>query len=165
MDSLIEEFAGVAEFLREDAIPDRRDLEKPVDCLSLPNGIWTFVNKETNTRRTVKIMTQNYNKKWNPGRRIVMLLTGPNNDDWGSWTSVGLMDPDYTFQVFNKYRDTQFQKVCEWAVKILLTDEDKRPASVQVIGFKHCLRCNALLTTPDSVLQNYGPDCAKKVGL
>ena len=139
-----------------------KELEQLPDCPSLANGEFTF-EKEDGGRRTVRIKTQALDSKWNPGRRVVSMLTGKDNTEFGDWTSVGLLEPDGSLSVFKKQQGGKLEAICTWAVKVLLAPAEVRPKTVRIHESTRCIRCNRLLTVPSSILNSLGPDCAEKI--
>lgn len=127
----------------------------------LPNGEFTFVNSAAGTRRTVKIKTQAPDANFQPGARLVSVLTGSNNEEWGDWTTVGTVTAEGGFKPFRKHEGGQLAKISAWAVKVLQAPE--APEGVEVHKSCRCLRCNRLLTVPSSINRYLGPECAKHV--
>lgn len=94
------------------------------------------------------------------GRRWVHVLAGADND------------ADYAF-VGGLYDRSGFH----WSAKSQIGEDAasvqafawfvRHPESpdVRVILSRPCIRCGRRLTTPDSVLLGYGPECARRVAL
>lgn len=122
---------------------------KPFD-LSTHNGIITIRNPVTGNHRTVKIKTSSeWDKRW------VMLLVDPDNtSDYQSFARVinGVAVP------FRKLDDDSFYaKLCD-----ILNDPDKWADRLEFSFAARCIRCNKLLTEPNSIKLGIGPECRRK---
>ena len=131
------------------------------------NGKVTLRNRETGEHRTFQIRTQADDAKFAPGKRIVALLTGPNNEE------------DYTPFAFcfengvvcwgkkraeNGQPWTPFQWYADMLNVLLVSDYQSRKGMTyekyDVLFEKRCRVCNRTLTTPESVETGIGPVCA-----
>jgi len=124
------------------------------------NGTYTIQSKTTGEHRTFKIHTQAADAEFAPGRRIVSLLSGPENtsdyagfafidDDgirvWSSKRGQGLWET-YAKMLWELSIDGAFST---WAAK-----------GFTIMGEGRCIKCDRLLTTPESVASGIGPVCA-----
>ena len=125
---------------------------------NVPNGTFTFSNNARATHRTLRLRTQKADASFLPGARVVSVLTGSDNSDFGSWTAVGTLE-EKGFRAFRKHQDTKLAQVAGWAVKVLLTAP---PEGIEVLESRTCARCNRRLTRPDSIHRGLGPECAGK---
>lgn len=137
--------------------------------ITLYNGIYTIVSPparaaETGiTHRTFRIKTsQRGNLK---GRRIVSLLTGPNNE--ADYEAFAFVEP-WGISVWKSHRGEGLRT--NWAAyaRMLaqLAGEDPREP-LRRAGYKleiarTCMRCNRLLTTSASISLGIGPECATR---
>ena len=122
------------------------------------NGYLTVLSTATGAHRTFRIATQAADAKFAPGRRVVSLLTGPDNTD--NYRGFGFLDvagdrPRIT--VWKKCRGEQFD-----ALARMLEDLPAHEAAGRVRANldARCRKCNRHLTTPESVASGIGPICA-----
>lgn len=111
-------------------------------------GIYTV---ETATgHRTFRVHVQPSDERFAPGEPILSYLYGPNNT--GDYVQCAIIKPDRVIP-FRKFRsnDSLMADIAQ-----LVADPD------EALKSKHCRRCNRVLTTPESVLAGYGPECSKK---
>lgn len=124
------------------------------------NGFVTVKSARTGDHRTFRIATQADDAKFAPGRRVVSLLTGPDNET--DYRGFGFLDaaPDgrVKITVWKKCRGGQFEALAE-----MLENLPAHEAAGQVsVNFDaRCRRCNRTLTTPESVASGIGPVCAE----
>lgn len=97
-------------------------------------------------------------------RFFLKMLTGPDNSK--DYSYLGMYDDqDIIFRQTAKSpknQDTAF-KAANWALWVL-GHGGQAPGKTSIIREGYCLRCGRLLTTPESVLSGYGPECIKRVG-
>lgn len=133
-----------------------------VTCPDLPNGEFTIISP-TGARRTVRIRRQAADASFQPGQRIISVLTGPDNTDWGSWTSVGMLRQDGSVMVWRKFQGSAHEKTVVFAVRALRAQQKGADlAGVEILASSTCCRCNRRLTVPESILQGMGPECATR---
>lgn len=123
------------------------------------NGYYTIQSRTTGEHRTFLIRTQASDAEFAPGLRLLALLTGPNNEEdykafafveddgihvWNSMRGEGLWEK-YAEMIWSLALDAGFSP---WAKNYSIMEEGR------------CLRCNRLLTTPESVSSGIGPVCA-----
>lgn len=129
------------------------------------NGTYTVVNRESGEHRTFRVETQAADAKFAAGKRIVSLLTGPNNGS--DYTGFGFVDDD-GIHVWAKRREKpEGKRWSPWEVYAIMlwdlaaeggTRHYESQYAVRLAGT--CLRCNRTLTTPDSIERGIGPICA-----
>lgn len=118
------------------------------------NGCITIRSKATGEHRTVRIKTQSDDSNFFPGRRLVELLEGPDNES--SYRAFGYLTAGPVgIVLWRKHRDSKFYR---WLALFLL-DPDLFLDRVEVNFEGRCRRCNRKLTTPESVRLGIGPVC------
>jgi len=136
--------------------------------LAIPTGTITIRNIESNEYRTFKVRKfQPADSKFMPGKRIVGLLTGPDNyHDFDSFGSIG---DDGMIRVFAKKKNPEWGKRSnyEWfaeMINVLVGGFDgKAFPGYEVLLAKKCCRCGRKLTTPTSIENGIGPECAEMI--
>jgi hypothetical protein len=131
------------------------------------NGIYTIRNRSTGEHRTFRVKTQPDDSNFAPGKRVVGLLIGPDNGS--NYRRFAFVD-DNGIHVWTKCRSTrpgrksdyEYYAMALWGLTSPNDNEATRAwhqkYDIQVA--KHCVRCNRLLTHPESLLTGIGPDCA-----
>lgn len=122
--------------------------------LATYNGKLTITNPATSGHRTFGIRSiRNGNLQ---GKRIVELLTGPDNTS--DYRAFGFVDDDGKVTVFKKHRGTDFEKMAN-----ILNNSDRFQESHGLIYqfAVKCRRCNRDLTDPESITLGIGPVCRK----
>lgn len=123
---------------------------------SIANGCYTLHNVVKDTHRTFRIRT--IKKGSLEGKRVVELLTGPDNTK--SYTGFGFLNNDGIY-VWNSRRQTDtYLNYANFFFKML---KGAKCESVVMKVQKNCIICNRLLTNPVSIDMNIGPECAKKI--
>jgi hypothetical protein len=128
------------------------------------NGTYTVENVNTGNHRTFEIKTRPRDSNFAPGKRVVALLNGPDNEkDYIGFAFMG----DDGITVWRSKRGTAegpslFDKYARllWA----LTTEGENCGFYKQ-GFRlhsegRCIRCNRKLTVPESIKTGIGPVCA-----
>lgn len=118
------------------------------------NGSITITNPATGGHRTFRIRTQKDDANFAPGKRIVSLLTGTDNE--ASYTGFGFVfDRGIVLwkkrrtAIFKSYKD-MLENPAKW--------EEKHDLEYLYEG--QCRRCNRTLTVPESIKTGIGPICA-----
>lgn len=127
------------------------------------NGTYTIVNLKTGEYRTFRVKTQPKDSKFAPGKRIVALLRGPDNER--SYEPFGFVNDD-GIRVFKSKQALKWTK-WQWFAMMLW---DLATNGVRLKGWgeyelkiaKRCRICNRKLTTPESIDSGIGPICAAK---
>lgn len=125
-----------------------------VPSVKTHNGILTIVSKRTGEHRTVKISTQSKDSKFAPGKRVVALLSGPDNES--DYRSFGFVDEHSGVVLFRKHQDSAFYV---W-LRRFLNNPVEYVESVDVLFEGRCRVCNRVLTEPESIMSGIGPVCA-----
>jgi len=126
------------------------------------NGIYTIQSAKTGEHRTFKIHTQDEKSEFAPGKRIVGLLTGPENSADESYTGFAFID-DLGIHVWSKKRGQgQWETYAGmlWSLSIDGAFSSWAEKGFTIMGSGTCMRCNRLLSTPESVASGIGPICA-----
>ncbi len=127
------------------------------------NGIYTIHSGATGDHRTFRISTQVDTAEFAPGRRIIGLLTGPDNQS--DYTGFGFVD-DQGIHVWAKQRGTDmlWEKYAEmlWSLALdaALSPWARQGYKLMVEG--RCLKCNRVLTEPNSLITGLGPVCGER---
>lgn len=74
-------------------------MEKP--ACKVPNGRCTIESTRTGEHRTFRIWTQAADAEFAPGKRVVALLTGSQNDDPDDYTGFAFIDEQGRLPVFS----------------------------------------------------------------
>lgn len=117
------------------------------------NGKITLQNSVSGGHRTFLIRTQPTDSKFAPGKRVIALLTGPNNE--ADYRPFGFVTND-DIQIWSSKSTPFYQDIR----KILLYP-DRYPTVTQHFETK-CRKCNRTLTTPQSIEAGIGPECASR---
>ena len=142
------------------------------DKYKIHSGTFTITNKQTGDYKTFRIQKeQKADSKFFPGKRIVGLLTGPDN--YRDFVSFGTIGEDGRVVPFNKYLKTNFQKFCSMLNLFLGNFPEAaqecesfklvEPEKYEVKESRACRRCGRLLTTPEAIAKGIGSECEKKV--
>ena len=123
------------------------------------NGIFTIHNPATGEHRTFRVSTV---RKGNlEGRRIVSLLTGPDNTS--SYTGFGFLRDDGQVQVWKSKRAQTGEPATKWQRYgrfLQNLDGMVERHGLQVDAATCCRKCNRQLTTPESIASGIGPVCS-----
>lgn len=126
-----------------------------LDYSDVPNGFFTLSDSHGHT--TFRIRTQKESAKFAPGKRIVGFLSGPENTS--NYTNIGFLEP-HALVIWKRWLGSRQAKLAQELIKALKGEEV--PFSLQ--ESRHCIRCNRLLTTPESIERGIGPECLAKYG-
>jgi hypothetical protein len=122
------------------------------------NGAITVHNPKTEGHRTFLIRTMARGAY--EGKRIVMLLIGPNREDNSSWMWFGFATEQYGISVFRSKRGNGKPSSFEKLARILNAPKKGEKAGLRFLFEGRCRRCNRKLTTPTSIESGMGPVCA-----
>lgn len=138
--------------------------------VTIRNGTWTVESEKGH--RTFHIETMPDDSSFAPGRRVLSLLTGPDNSN--DFTNFGFVNDD-GIVVWTKYRLDAQRTVLggkltphEYYARVLWNLLMQGPNGVfgrkgyTLRGAGSCIRCSRKLTTPDSLDRGMGPICASK---
>jgi len=124
--------------------------------LATHNGYITIQNTLRGTHRTFRIKRQKDSASFLPGQRILGILTGPNNID--DYMQIGTVGDNGEIRLWRKHDTLHFRKLID-----VLQHRDKWAAlGVKYLIDGRCYRCNRTLTTPQSISNGIGPECAKR---
>lgn len=132
---------------------------------TIPNGRFTLRNKTTGDHRTFQIRTQKKDAKFAPGKRIIGLLMG--RDNTADYQSFGFVD-NKGITVWTKFRGMMKTSAYEMFARMLWQAATKGSLATvkgdyELMVEKRCLRCNRVLTNPESIESGIGPECAGKI--
>jgi len=126
------------------------------------DAVLTLVSPRTGDHRTFRIRSVRKGKL--AGKRIVELLTGPENT--ADYTGFAFIDEFGIISVWAKHRGSPGDPSLYERYADLLQRADYWAArGVEFMASLRCRRCGHPLTHPDSLISGYGPKCIKKVGL
>ena len=119
------------------------------------NGRITISNPATGGHRTFRIRTQPMESNFAPGKRVLSILDGPDNER--DYQGFGFVD-SFGVHVWSKKR------IGDW---LTFADMIENPTKWQGLGAEYmhegtCRRCNRTLTDPESIRSGIGPICAGK---
>lgn len=133
-------------------------------AVKLFNGRYTIESKQTGEHRTFWVRTQEKDATFAPGRRVVMLLTGSQNDDLDSYTAFGFANQDGIFVFPAKLEKgriwAQFADLL-WTLALDGAFSPWADKGYRILMEGACCRCNRPLTTPESIRRGIGPICAE----
>lgn len=134
----------------------------------IPNGTFT-VQSPTGEHRTFRIRTQKPDANFAPGKRILALMNGPDNtsnfmgfafvgeDGIRVWEQRHSRDPRNP-STYDKYAAIVWSMLMEGEGSCYYVKGARIESSLC------CLRCNRLLTHPESLKIRVGPECVKYFG-
>lgn len=127
-------------------------VEAKPDFQGLPDGTYTVEHVEGH--KTFEVKTQKADAKFAPGKRILSVLIGPDNE--ADYVGIGFVSTDNR-GIHHLGPWKKFQSIgshARDAAQMLLDD----PREALVAG--RCARCRRLLTTPESLERGLGETCA-----
>jgi len=134
------------------------------------NGIYTIKSARTGDHRTFKINTQGEKAEFAPGKRVVSLFTGTDNTADEHYTGFAFID-DRGIHVWaskakpgapagsDGHRWLQFADLL-WTLALDGAFSSWADKGYTIMSEGRCLRCNRLLTEPNSIKTGIGPICA-----
>lgn len=128
-------------------------LAPPDMHILLHNGTIT-VKSPTGEHRTFRLKTQPDDSTFAPGKRILSVLTGPDNTR--NYTPFAFVDRNV--RIFKKKRDTTHIGY----VRLLLNQAHYEALGFEYIWAARCRKCDRKLTTPESLASGIGPVCASR---
>lgn len=133
------------------------------------NGKFTIMNPNTGQHRTFMIKTQLPDSDFAPGKRVIYMMTGEDNET--DYTGFGFVE-DTGIKVWAKKRGTiakpSFWEQCAKMVWSLGTEGADSPYLKLGLTWelsKRCRVCNRTLTNPESLASGIGPECAQRLGV
>jgi hypothetical protein len=132
-------------------------------AVKLFSGRYTIESKQTGEHRTFWVRTQEADAEFAPGRRLVMLLTGSQNDDPDCYTAFGFAE-ESGIRVFPSKqasgpRWAQFADLL-WTLALDGAFSSWADKGFTIMVEKRCVRCDRVLTEPNSLRTGIGPICA-----
>lgn len=131
-------------------------------AVKLFNGRYTIESKQTGEHRTFWVRTQEKDAKFAPGRRVVMLLTGSQNDNPDDYTAFAFAEQDgirvFPSKQAHGPRWAQFADLL-WTLALDGAFSPWAEKGFRILMEGACCRCNRPLTTPDSIKAGIGPIC------
>jgi hypothetical protein len=131
------------------------------------NGTYTVISP-TGDHRTFQIKTQKETSRFCPGKRVVSILNGPNNE--ADYLGFGFVE-DGGINVWSARKSNRptYPSLWEQYAKMLwslITEGEQsrfyvKGARIEVS--KRCLICNRKLTHPASLEKGIGPECDGRV--
>jgi alkanesulfonate monooxygenase SsuD/methylene tetrahydromethanopterin reductase-like flavin-dependent oxidoreductase (luciferase family) len=122
------------------------------------NAILTVKSATTGEHRTFKISTVPPDANFAPGKRVLALLTGPDNTS--NYTPFAFVN-EFNIMVWAKKRGTIFQRYADVLLDLMNGGVRYAGRGFTMHEARCCRRCNRLLTTPESIAAGIGPECAK----
>lgn len=130
-------------------------LQEQLFSIRTHNGFVTMLSKKTNEHRTFRIWSQGKDSKFMPGKRLLGLLVGSDNES--DYRSFGVLGDDGQIHLWKKHQGDKF---FQWAAMALMNPE-RFTDRVEFSFDARCRKCNRLLTCPESVASGIGPVCAE----
>lgn len=118
------------------------------------NGKFTVKSLRTGDHRTFRIHTQSVDASFAPGKRVLSLLTGPDNEN--DYKGFAFVDSD-GIHLWQRCDTETYQKYAAMLGKL---HEHEAEGRVEVLASTSCRVCNRSLTDPESVKSGIGPVCA-----
>jgi len=140
-----------------------------MEPITIHNGFLTVTNETTGEHRTFRVRTQKEDAKFAPGSRIVSLLTGPDNTS--DYRGFGFVKENGWIVLWKRNRTPHYEglsKAVRLAFRALEMGEDTFATIKAIYSVKlskRCVRCNKILSRPDSLERGVGPECAAAMGL
>ena len=148
--ALADEFESATRRIPVASMP-RLDLPNGVFTITFPCGIW----------RTLRIFTDRSEKSIFRGKRLLWLLVGPDNSDFGDWERFGEIT-DETVEGFKVWKRWKGKKQDEYASLLVLMLQGEEIDGHSLEMSRRCYRCNRPLSTPESLAEGLGPECSKR---
>ena len=125
----------------------------------ISNGTFTVQNRVTGEHRTFRIRTQKEDATFAPGKRVVSLMTGSDNET--AYTNFAFVTED-GIAVWSSKRSTGGYTAYAALLWSLAVDGgfSQYAEKYSLTASKKCIRCNRKLTTPESLAAGIGPECA-----
>lgn len=118
----------------------------------------TIKSDTTGARYTYKISAPPEDER--PKIWFVKVLTGPDNEC--DYQYIGSFRSDYKFYTTYASKMRMDSKPCI-AFRFMLEHENNLPSKLHIYRPNKCGRCGRTLTTPESIISGFGPECRKAV--
>lgn len=143
----------------------KSDVELAADCIKRAvkafNGTYT-ITSPSGEHRTFRIRTQPEDSNFAPGKRVVSLLIGPDNNS--DFKGFGFADEN-GIHVWSRYRLSAVHVQYAALLWSLATEGEASrfyAKGARILLEGRCVRCNRKLTHPVSIVTGIGPECAKR---
>jgi len=142
-----------------------------VKAYTIKTGTWTIKNTATGEHRTFRVTKiRPATAKFAPGRRLVEILSGPNNTR--DYTAFAFAEED-SITVWSKHRGigsacSPHDYYAAMLAGLLGGRQDPRAerdwakAGYEIMGSSRCASCNGPLTNPTSIEIGIGPKCLER---
>ena len=125
------------------------------------NGTYTITNKATYEHRTFRVRTQGKDSNFAPGKRVLSMLTGlDNNRDYTGFGFIVTGLELTCVQVWKTKRTPVWLGYVKLVNLVLILKDPRALEKYEVLEECRCIRCNRKLTTPESIKAGIGPICA-----
>lgn len=126
------------------------------------NGIYTIKSAKTGDHRTFKINTQGEKSEFAPGKRVVSLFTGTDNTADEHYTGFAFIDDSGIAVWTKKQGEALWQTYADmlWTLALDGAFSSWAEKGFTIMSEGRCIRCNRLLTEPNSIKTGIGPICA-----
>jgi hypothetical protein len=126
------------------------------------NGIYTVKSSKTGDHRTFKINTQGEKAEFAPGKRVVSLFTGTDNTADEHYTGFAFIDDSGIAVWAKKQGEGLWEKYAEmlWTLALDGAFSPWAEKGYTIVESGTCIRCNRILTNPESLTTGIGPICA-----
>lgn len=142
--------------------------EKTFHSFATHNGRLTVRSCATGEHRTFQVRSAWFkgDDKEGPPRRLVELLTGPDNEsDYQAFGQLEVYRSDdphpheaFRIKIWRRFQeDSQFARLARMLERI---EEHEEAGRVELFFEGRCRRCNRALTVPESIESGIGPTCA-----
>lgn len=129
--------------------------ESQVFDIRTHNGRITASNPATGNHRTFRVRTQPQDAKFAPGKRVVSLLVGPDNES--DYQGFAFVD-EFGIQVWR----SKLGGVYETYARMLANPDAWAEKGVEWQFEGRCRVCNRALTDPVSIELGIGPVCREQ---
>jgi len=120
--------------------------------LAVHNGIITVTNPQTQKAKTFRIQTLLGGAM--AGARAVQVQIGPDQADWHSWATFGLIEHGRV-QLWLRWNTPTYQGYTRLLQEPMTYARRGYVYTIEI----HCRRCNEVLIDPESVARGLGPMC------
>ena len=139
----------------------------------IANGTFTLIWPDGQRHKTFKIKTQAADSRFMPGKRVISLMTGRDNNS--DYTSFGLVDnlgikiwqtiSTGTSKVAFVYNDGKLPIWTKVLWDLALNGENSRfyATGMRLEAAERCIVCNRKLTNPLSIATKIGPECSARL--
>lgn len=135
------------------------------------DAVITLAHPATGEHRTFWIRTEREGRR--SGRRIVFLLTGPDNSADGDWRPFGDVTDDgvgvwsgyASLTMTPRFGNGRYTTYQRFAQMLNEPARFQKSRGVEYLISGKCRRCGRPLSRPESIVSGYGEKCLKKEGI